>query len=1193
MPSQYLIALLLVLIVLVVLLVARTSLASQFHRLRRRLFPPPQPPANTGVTIIQSNGEEYAVPPEPAPAASLADRALALGRQRALVLVVVVGLLALLAAWQLYRLAAAPASGQFVVLVAPFHEPGGAVGQTGREVAAALAAALPNDTGGRVAARTIADPPADAAAALDQLSRENADALVWGDIAAGGMLDRATLQPVLTYRPRGPLAALGWDGYAGRFAMPTDYVLASSPINGQAVLRDLLGALADYDAGRLDPAFDGLGRLMSDYSALAPTLPRALRGNILWARGEFQQATGEYQAALLGVSSERGAAQSALLYNNLGAIQHDAGDTAGAAASFEQAIQALQGHDLSVLRYNLGLQALSSGNTADAVVALEIARSPDLLGGANPPAALLLALGEAYRQNAQFEQASAAIAAAERQAAADAAGTTADMRNSVSARLQADAETQRALLALAQSAGARGPLLWELLGNNVRPTRELESARSDLGRAVDDTQVAAQLWTRLSTTKDAAGEPISGQVAINQAQQAQEQLRERQRWQALVELARGSLQSAQKPGGLASVWAALVGDRSPVGRGRSILETLLKSQPGDVDTLVLLGNSALLSGNNDDALAQFNRAAALAPRRPEPAYGQALATLPSDRARAKQQMAQAIANNPAFFPARQRLAVLAEEDREWAAAAEQRRWLAQNRPSLQNTLALAAVLQQIGPGGAAEAEQILLPLANQNNTEAMIALSALYEKQGDADGARQLLERAQQAAPNSSEVAYQYGQLLERQKNPDGALAAYSHAIDLDSGNVPARLALGRLYADRGEPVQAGQQYQVALKAGASDPRELQHVGDVLLANGEYDDAATAYQNAIDSMKTSNAALAAGDSAEPQVELADLYHGLAQANLKRNLLPAAEQAELEALKLRSAFPAALVGLGDIALLRGNSPVAAQQYDAALKLDANLVDAYIGLGRAQGAQGNWATALAHFNDAARIKPKSPEAHLWIGEALVRPPNSNPQAAIDQYVQALALRENRYPEAYFGLAQAQIAANRPDLAGENLALALQLKPNYPEALLLQGKLNEQLGNDSAALDSYTRSIKAGGQLAEPYYRRALLYMRTDQLDSAASDLGSALKIQENFSEAHYWLGRVYLAQSKFKQARDELVLAVKYRANSFADAYFYRGLAEEQLGLREDAVQSYQTALEQDGNAAWVGEARGAVARLSQP
>src|SRR5215217_7099799 len=257
MSSQYLIALLLfvALVVLLALPSVRTFFAGQLARLRQRASSPPTVQPSTGMTIIAANGEEYEVPIARPRGRRLVAGIDALGSQRRLLTVALAGVIALVAAVQLYRYTVAPTPETFVVLVAPFSEPGGGIGQTGREVAAALTAMLPDASGKRVIARSLSEPPANADAALEQLKRDGADALVWGQIEAGGMVDRESLQPMLVYQPTGPLAALGWEGYAGRFAMPTAYTLATRPINSAVILPALLGALADYDAGRFDAAF--------------------------------------------------------------------------------------------------------------------------------------------------------------------------------------------------------------------------------------------------------------------------------------------------------------------------------------------------------------------------------------------------------------------------------------------------------------------------------------------------------------------------------------------------------------------------------------------------------------------------------------------------------------------------------------------------------------------------------------------------------------------------------------------------------------------------------------------------------------------------------------------------------------------------------------------------------------------------
>jgi hypothetical protein len=92
----------------------------------------------------------------------------------------------------------------------------------------------------------------------------------------------------------------------------------------------------------------------------------------------------------------------------------------------------------------------------------------------------------------------------------------------------------------------------------------LTSAENDLNRSSDDTRVLVQGWTHVSTTKDASGEPISGQIGISHAQRAQAQLFARQRWLAAVELERGEV-PARKPSGVMNSGRCAGGSASPSG----------------------------------------------------------------------------------------------------------------------------------------------------------------------------------------------------------------------------------------------------------------------------------------------------------------------------------------------------------------------------------------------------------------------------------------------------------------------------------------------------------------------------------------------------------------------------------------------------------------------------------------------------
>ncbi|HWQ14941.1 MAG TPA: tetratricopeptide repeat protein, partial [Roseiflexaceae bacterium] len=681
---------------------------------------------------------------------------------------------------------------------------------------------------------------------------------------------------------------------------------------------------------------------------------------------------------------------------------------------------------------------------------------------------------------------------------------------------------------------------------------------------------------RRAAAEDAANNTLAGRIAVAQAGRAAAALAERQRWATVLDIERLQTEGARPRRGIDALWSALTGAGTPVSPIQQALLRRSAAEPRNPEPLVLLGDALLLAGDSAGATQHFEAAARLAPQRPEPLYGLARAALPADRARARALLERAIALDPSYFPARLQLAVLAEQERDWPTAIAQRRWLHENRPGADSTLALASTLRLSGPGGYAEAERTLLPLANQDHVGALIELAELYRANNDLRAARQALERAQKITPRGAEryadVAYEMGRLLVEENNINEAEIQFEAALSANPRHVPSLLALAQI--NRNDPQIATRHYRAALEAGGGDAATLKQIGTTLLAYRAYDLAATAFERAV--------AAAPDDPAA--------HYGLALANLRLGRLAAAQnEAHTAITAAGGSYPEAQVVLGDVALEQGDAAGAVQEYNTALRQDDMLAAGYIGLGRAAASQGNWSVALGHFRNAARRDERSAEARLWLGEALLRAGDA--RAAAEAYAEALARRPD-YAEAYLGLAQAQIQLGQIASAEDSLARAVELRPAYAEAYLVRGRLFEQQGQDNRALEAYARAIDAGDRLAEPRYRRALILIRSGRLDDARGDLEAAVRIQPIFPEAQYWLGRVHFAQGRFDRAAERFRTAVAQR-NTYAEARYYLGLAEERAGRPAEAVAAYRAAAEQGDGTIWADEARQALTRLGSP
>lgn len=1135
----------------------------------------PGPSAVTGTTLIHQGREYPITDPPPHPWWDLPRRlprinAWPASPRRRLVwgLVGVLGSVAgLFVLWLLPTVLLRPED-QFVVLVAPFRDTGGVVSQAGREAASELVAELQKLPPSRLTARSIAEPPADTAAALDVLRRNSADALIFGEIAPGGLLHQETLRPLLVYRPTGVYAPYAWEGYLSRFALPAAYPLATAPLNGQAVLPPLLGALGDYGSGRFDAAVTTLENQLLTNPSLDPTLPRMLLGNVLWARGEYSAAAESYRRIAAVSAPGPDPTLGALLANNLGAILQDAGD-ASARDRFNQAIQMLQGQDLGELRTNLGIEELRANRPVQAAAMLEQARR---LLPVTIPVELLLA--RAYREQGAnlFTAAQQGLSLASELAPGAGTLTTADVREPVLHRARSAVLQERGLQAVARAIEAPGPLLWEILAQRRVDPAQLGEPISDLESAIREAETVEQEWNVRSAAQDAAKNPISGGVANGQSRRALETNQERIRWLAAIQLLNAAQLDPAQP---ARGWFAGPSPRATLlETARTRLERLHKANDAGYETAILLGYTSLLEGKLPDAGRWFSVASGRAPERPEATFGQGLVAMQANPAAAREQFNQALVFDERFYPAREMLAQLAEADGNWPLAIEQRRLLAQQWPSPRNLLSLGQVLRK--NGSIAEAQQVLIDLANNGNVPALLEISRLYRLAGNQAAAHMALQRGQEEDSTNPEIALARAELFVADNDLAAAAEQYRLAISNNPDLAPAHLGLAQIY-DRDRKDEATREYRAALDTGTSDVATLKLIGAAMLARDrdQADAAVVAYERAV---KT------APD--DPEVQ-----HGLAQAYLRTNKYNQARAAGQRALDLRQGnFPDALVTMGDIARAQEAPQEAESLYDRAIQLDNRLTAAYIGRGNLAAAQDNWAVARTWFQRAVESSDgSSEEAWLLLGDALMR--TDKPGDAIQAYEQVLKMTP-RSAQALFGLAQAQAAIGRFEAASANLDRALQARPAFADAYVLQGQIYEQRGVPRQALRAYDRAIALNSRLAEPHFLRALLRIRDDQIAAARGDLEAAVQLGQNNADAHYWLGRAYLVENRATEAIGQFQKAIEQRAN-FAEAYYYRGLAEEQLGNTSDAIAAYRAVLAQDSSGPWLANARAALQRLGIP
>ncbi|NCC30477.1 MAG: tetratricopeptide repeat protein [Chloroflexia bacterium] len=1088
-----------------------------------------------------------------------------LSRRQALVLALIVGLIIVSGGYLLVQDRLVSRADRFIVVVAPFDD--GGDGTTGASVASELVRVLQGAGQRAIVARVARQRPTDPVEALALAVDAEADLLIWGQVEAGSLLDQAALRPFLIYTPTGIYGPNAWDGYLSRFTLPRSYILTTEAINGQAVLAPLVVALYDYAMGEPERALTRLDQLQKDYPALETPLIYALRGNIFWARGLADEAASQYRQALALPGHEQ-----ALLANNLGAILFDGGNPE-ALAAYAEAVRQLDGRDLGELRVNLALLAFREQRPADAVVELEQARN--LLPDSAP---LLLELTTGYRETGQLQAAATALEEAEDRMRQDTRLVPTPLRVMFNYRHEARVYEAQALLALARQLESRGALIWELEIAPVQPVRALQQILTKLQRAVEASEAESIQWRRYAVT-EAAAFPGTGLLASAQAV-GSERNRDRQRYYyALVhgEIERTTLN--ERVGFL----AALFGTGASRSTSLAVLDELDQRHPNIPAVVNALGRMYRLQGQQGRADERYAQAIQLASQQPEGYFGRGMVAFErGEEDTAANFFHEALVRNRAFFPSHVALAQLAEARGDWATALTHYAALQELRPGSLTTISYARLLRLSGPDSWAKAEAELLGLST-TNAMAAIELARLYNDAGHPERARDIYRDALRLERRNSTAAFELGETLMQLGDYTGAEQALRDALRFDSTNLDARLVLADLYhGPLNDPARADREYEAILEQGLRDPEALERIGDAFMAHGTYDQAITAYREAL--------------AAQPGV--AQVHFKLGKAYAARGRLVAAIGEQERVLELTAGSPdsalgelrvQAMIALGDLHRRSNNLSLASEFYTQASRLDPNRVNAQLGLGLIAVAQDNWGFAQSYFEAAAALPDGPTDAHaqFWMGESLLR--RGDFYGAAERYNRALAL-DPGFAEAYLGLAQTRHAQGESSLALEIVNQGLAQRPAYAEALLFKGKLLQEQQRHKEAMNAYNQSIAANNTIAETFYRRGVLALQQNDEEQALSDLNRAIQLEANFPDAAYWLGRAYYAQGRYAAAANAFDQALTYRPD-FVEAMFYRGLVAEAMGNTAEAIRAYRTVIQLDASSDFAARARVQLDRLT--
>ncbi len=389
---------------------------------------------------------------------------------------------------------------------------------------------------------------------------------------------------------------------------------------------------------------------------------------------------------------------------------------------------------------------------------------------------------------------------------------------------------------------------------------------------------------------------------------------------------------------------------------------------------------------------------------------------------------------------------------------------------------------------------------------------------GDEDGALTALEEALRAEGATGEMALRLGVLREGRSEFDLAIDAYGTAAEGLEG-APKGEALGRMAVLQGARgmTEAAASAEAAVAADPEGVWPTIAISHRRVKEGQADEAVSLAQKAID----------AGGGAAAQ---AALGHALRA----KGDMAGAEAAYRAAMAADERRVAPVIGLASVLRSAGRAAEAEPLLNQVLEASPGAVEAYKEMARVKIALGRAQEAIGDASMAAAMAENDPEAQALALEVRVaramQDMREGNTALAEQDLMKLRDDFPDSPEVRLGLARAQLVRRDADAAIVELTKAVELDPDYAEALYELGRVQLKMKADpAAAVPSLEKAASLDAGNATYLTSLGTALVGTQQFDRTVEVLTEATA-QPGYESAEGFLslGQAYVNLKKYKDA-----------------------------------------------------------------
>jgi putative PEP-CTERM system TPR-repeat lipoprotein len=495
-------------------------------------------------------------------------------------------------------------------------------------------------------------------------------------------------------------------------------------------------------------------------------------------------------------------------------------------------------------------------------------------------------------------------------------------------------------------------------------------------------------------------------------------------------------------------------------------------------------------------------------------------------------------------------------------------------------------------------------------------LGIAYLGQGNVALAEEEFRRALEIAPDNLEVRKLLAQTQLRQGRPRSAIDVLAPALAADTQDPVLYTLAGQAHLMQGDREVGDSLLEQGLAEAANNPElRLQMAGTYLSAGDSRralelvatvpDDVGGSTKRQIQLLAT----VASKDKAAARLEIDELIRknpdditllNLAAAWLAYQGDDAAARAYLsQALVVAPSDARTLVTLGRLEMAARHDAAAVKAFERALASSPRNGDAYFALAVLADRNGDGATAVRRITEWSKADPEASQprlllaraafhdgnlvkAHELIDEAIKLSSNSAPvqgvagqllmeaglyDEALGHFRSALAL-DARNPAFLLGAARAQVAMDQRGAARESLNGALEIRPNWPPAVILLAQVESRDRHFEAALALADGLKKDQASTADAYLLEGDIRMSAGQPTQAVVAYAQSARVHPSASAA---IGESRARRAaRLPNAVDPLSAWLERNPDDTA-VRLEMAQALQEGGARDDAIREYERVL----------------------